>query len=294
MLSNHESFIHELSLNQILEIIKYGQWKTLSQTVTSADTNDNSLRVPDESWPQDENTAGVNAFRDIHFDKSVKRVLDVGGGKFDCNRDYLKTTRNITLFVWDPFNRSSQHNLQIEHEMAENTADAATSMSVLNVISEISARLAHIVTVWKSLTVNGKAYFKIWPGEDIFKGTYLPSSTSKSYQANAFCDRFIREIQLVFGIDFVTINKNIPNLIIAIKKSNSHPTLEEITRIQKLSQDEMKILTGQKEKSMRRIYHLEFSIALTNFSLFKKVVKLKLDEQRRPYNKLLQLRGAQD
>lgn len=280
MLSSHDAFIHELSPEQIFAILKDGQWKTLSQTVTSAETNDNSLRVPDEDWPQDENTAGVNAFHDITFDKDVKSVLDVGGGKFDFNRDYLKNTRNVTLHVWDPYNRTSAHNSQTQQKVTEDKVDASTSMSVLNVIPEVDSRLAHIVTVWKSLNVNSKAYFKIWPGEGVFKGTYLPSSTSSSYQANSFMDRFLIEIQIVFGRNSITFDKNIPNLIIAIKQNDSTTSLEEIIKIQQLSRNFLKELKEKKSRSIVKINDLEFSIALTNFSLFKKVIRLKSHEQR--------------
>lgn len=288
MLTSHETFLHELNTAQILEILGNGQWKTSSQTITSAETNDNNLSTPDENWPQSENTAGVNAFHDIQFDKNVKRVLDVGGGKFDCNRDYLKTARNITLHVWDPYNRSTTHNLQVEHEIANSKVDAATSMSVLNVIPEVNVRLAHIVTVWKALNINGKAYFKIWPGEGILKGTYLPASTATSYQANAFFDRFIREIQIVFGINCVTIDKNIPNLIVATKKSDFHLSPKTIRRIKEISLNERKMLAKKQENSMDKIHRLEFSIAITNFCLFKKVIKAKNNDHQLN-NKTIQL-----
>lgn len=280
MLSSHETFVHELSPENIHWILNDGQWKILSQTITSAETNDSSLRDPDENWPKDENTAGVNAFHDISFDKSVKSALDVGGGKFDFNRDYLKNTRSITLHVWDPYNRPPSHNSQIQKMVEETKVDAATSMSVLNVIPEVDSRLAHIVTVWKSLNINGKAYFKIWPGEGIFKGTYLPSSTSNSYQANSFIDRFLFEIRIVFGINNVTADKLIPNLLIAVKRNDLTTSLDSVIKIQKQSRDYLKILKIKKADSIRKINNLEFSIALTNFSLFKKAIRLKTHEQR--------------
>lgn len=75
----------------------------------------------------DENTDGINAFADIKFDDGIKRILDVGGGKFACKVDYLRE-KNIQLLVWDPYNRSTEHNEIIRKQIIANRVDVATSI----------------------------------------------------------------------------------------------------------------------------------------------------------------------
>lgn len=41
---------------------------------------------------------------------SNQKVLDIGGGKFDNLKDYLKANFNIDLFIYDKYNRDQQQN----------------------------------------------------------------------------------------------------------------------------------------------------------------------------------------
>lgn len=176
-------------------------------------------------------------FADLKFDRAVKRILDVGGGKYDCCHDYMKS-RGIDLLVWDPYNRSRKHNIDIQSSVTLESVDAATSMAVLNVIPELEVRLAHICTLKAALAIAGVAYFKVWPGEGLLKGSYKPTVNSygcPGYQANAYADRFLREVQLVFGLNNAKLHETIPNLIIARKISNDSTSQAEIELIQKLS-----------------------------------------------------------
>lgn len=220
MRSYRDHYIHELTPGTILNILKKDAWKVPKQSITSAMTNNNDQNEPVTQWVC-QNTEGINAFYDIKFGQ-VKRILDVGGGKFDCNCNYMKHKRNIELLVWDPYNRSQSHNDRVQSQINSCRVGASTSMSVLNVIPEPEVRLAHINTLKASLIIGGKAYFKIWPGEKILQGTYLPTATDTHYQANAYADRFLREIEIVFGIGNVKLDNNIPNLIVAVKLTESH------------------------------------------------------------------------
>ena len=131
MHSHRDHYIHELTVKKILQVLEKGAWKAENQTITSAFTNDNDLIEPDAKWmAMGENTAGTNAFSDIKFDNDVKRILDVGGGRYDSNRNYMKRARNIDLLVWDPYNRSHTHNTRVQTEVIDHKVDAATSMSV--------------------------------------------------------------------------------------------------------------------------------------------------------------------
>jgi hypothetical protein len=274
MHSHQEHYIHELSPQTILEILKNDAWKTNNQSLNSAITNDNDLQEPDAGLlAQNENTAGVNAFSDITFDPGVKKVLDLGGGKYDQNQQYVKREMNIDLSVWDPYNRSISHNAGVKAEIIKENVDAATSMSVLNVIPDTESRLAHITTLKASLKLHGKAYFKIWPGEHLLRGTYLPAATDSTYQANAFADRFLREIEIVFGTGNVAIHRDIPNLIVAVKKTEAHSSLDAIRHIQNQSAAELVLLRKLKDNSIQQLSSNNNILQLfsRNLMFFKKM-----------------------
>lgn len=288
MQSTHDEFLHSIPAHEVLTILKEGQWQAYNDTVSSAITNTNDKTLSSNAIIEEvENTSGIDAFRDLIFDDDVQNVLDVGGGKYDCNRNYLKQERNINLLVWDPFNRSQVHNKTIELQVKKNKVDAAVSMSVLNVIPDIKSRLAHIVTVWSSLEKGGKAYFKIWPGEDFFRGTYLPIETESYYQANAFAERFIREIQVVFGFDNVKPDKNVGNLLVAVKSNNSLPLLSDVKFLQFLSKRDKSVIEKLKYSSYGAIFKFELGIMVKN-SIFSRTMNELYIEGNRHRNAHLQ------
>lgn len=285
MYSHQDHYIHELTVKTISNILENGAWKFDNQTITSAitDSIDKEEKDPDEKLVTiGENTNGIYAFSDITFDNEVKRILDVGGGKYDFNRNFLKRKKNIDLLIWDPYNRSSSHNKNVHAEVINNKVDAATSMSVLNVIPEPEVRLAHINTLKAALAIGGKAYFKIWSGKSPLQQSYLPSATESSYQANAYADRFLREIEIVFGIENVKMDKTIPNLIVAIKLTEDHTTQHDIIRIQKASEKELIFLTKVREKSISKLYSRDAILKLfsTNLSFFKKIEDEFIEQNR--------------
>jgi hypothetical protein len=245
----NEYFIHDLSPDSILKLLESDAWCGVSQRITSAETDNDDRPEPDEAAiAAGHNTAGVDAFADLQFGDNVTRMLDVGGGKFDVCRNYMKA-RGVELLVYDPYNRSSAHNESVKLLVVKDKVPAATSMSVLNVVAEPEARLAHICILKDALTTGGTAYFKIWPGQEALKGSYLSTVNSyghPGYQANAYADRFLREVQLVFGLDHVKLHESIPNLIVAKKTNASVTTLEEIKRIQLLAKQDAWFLAKAK------------------------------------------------
>lgn len=278
-----DQFIHEYSAQSLLSILQNNAWQANGQSISSAITNQDNIDEPDAHYLAiGENASGPTAFSDFTFDSTVKKVLDIGGGRFDCNKHYLKKMYNIDLSIWDPFNRSKEHNDRIFALFSANKADAVTSMSVLNVIPELEARLAHLATLKDALTIGGKCYIKIWPGELPYKGSYIPTATDQAYQANAYADRFIREVELVFGLGNVFLNKHIANFIIAIKQSDKLTSIQSIEEIQIKSKQDVARLSALKDKALKKI-HSQISIMSlfrNNLSLFNQAEKTHLEQNR--------------
>jgi hypothetical protein len=128
----------------------------------------------------------------------------------------------------------------------ENKVEAVSSMSVLNVIPEVAVRLMHLVTLKTALMHNGKAYIKIWPGEGEYKGTSVPTLEGENYQANAKAERFLREVELVFGTGNAKIHNTIPNLIIAENNTIEKVAMKEIKLIQKQEEQDTKFRVSSK------------------------------------------------
>lgn len=248
---SNEYFIHDLSTEEITDLLQSSAWSAEQQVITSAETNNDCCPEPNlKNIAAGENTCGVDAFVDLEFGANVKRVLDVGGGQFDVSRNYMQK-RGIDLLVYDPYNRTQEHNEKIKWMVANQKVAAATSMSVLNVVAEPEARLAHICTMKDALQINGMAYFKIWPGEGVLKGCYKPTTNSyghPGYQANAYADRFLREVQLVFGVEHAMLHATTPNLIIAKKISNELISKNEIECIQRLSKSDAWYVQRQRSR----------------------------------------------
>lgn len=291
MHAHDDQTLHTLTAEKIYAILQYDAWRVPKQALTSAATNDNTHNEPDLTALEcGENTEGINAFADIIFAKKVKNILDIGGGQFDVNADYMQRVKNIRLLVWDPYNRPASHNQNVKKFAYKNQIDAATSMSVLNVIQEQESRLAHINTLKAALSLQGKAYFKVWSGHGALKESYFPTTSTSSYQANANADRFFREIEIVFGRGNVAIDKTIPNLIIAIKKRDAHTTLQEIEAIQNQSAKERPYFLKMQHDSLRKIYSKDNIVKLfsANLTLFKSIETAYAESHRHDNERLQQ------
>ena len=271
MQSHRDQSICELSSLKIFSLLQYSAFQIHNQKITSAETNNNENINPDvQKFECGGNTEGINAFLDLPLNKNVKRIIDVGGGRFDANKDYMKLHKQIELLVWDPFNRKKLHNAKIENSVLDKKADSATSMSVLNVIPNPEDRLAHLVTLKAAIVVDGKAFIKIWPGEGVLKGSYLPSGTASKYQANAYSDRFLSEVEIVFGRGNAKLHPTIKNLIVATKKTEHCLLLDDIEGIQSKQEAELEILREIRAHSVRQIYVKENILKMfkLSFSMF--------------------------
>lgn len=153
----------------------------IGQEFTSANTSINSSKLP-------------AVFNMVNFEPGTIN-LDYGGGKFDNVADYLSQYDVINL-VYDPYNRTSDHNKKVLSLVRENGgADTVTCSNVLNVIKEPEVRLNVISNIKKVLKSGGTAYFTVYIGDKSGEGKV----TKSGYQLNRDTKDYIPEIEEIFG-----------------------------------------------------------------------------------------------
>ena len=183
-----------------------GLWEYPEQSITSADTSINVSKLPQGYTKLIKN----NTF------KKGDVVLDIGGGRFDNAVDTLKE-KDVTVKVYDPFNRSLEHNRAVVETVRDGQADKVVSFNTLNVIPEEANRLKVIEQAHNALKENGEAFFTVY-GDPKKKA----GATVKGYQAHLPLKDYVSSVKEVFGEDSVTSSGGI---IKAIKTSNDIPKL---------------------------------------------------------------------
>lgn len=152
----------------------------IDQEFTSENTSINSTKLP-------------AVFKMVNFEPGTVN-LDYGGGRFDNVADYL-TQYDVINLVYDPFNRSAEHNKDVIRLVKEHGgADTATCSNVLNVIKEQEVRLNVLENIKKLLRSGGTVYITVYEGTG--KGNEGP--TKSGYQLNRKTADYVEEIQMVF------------------------------------------------------------------------------------------------
>jgi len=206
------------SLSEVLPIFR-SQTKVLSvspQSTSSMQEDDFSAigNVQKFSMLENgsvDNSEGFGAFTDLGLEMMPARTrnIDIGGGKYDDNIDFLRKSYQINSAVYDPFARNSIHN---QHVLSSCPFDMATSISVLNVIKESADRYAHIKLMRDSIRIGGIAFFKIYIGDK----SNIPKMAGYFWNNNWPVSRYLGSIEEVFGKQNVTFIPD-KNLIIAKK-----------------------------------------------------------------------------
>ena len=151
------------------------------QEYTSANTSINSSKLP-------------AIFKLVNLSPNTIN-LDFGGGRFDNASEYL-ATKDVTNLIYDPYNRSSEHNKNVLDTIRKNNgADTATCSNVLNVIKEENARHTVIQNIYNLLKSNGTAYFTVYEGT----GKGNEGATKSGYQLNRKTVDYVDEIKEVFS-----------------------------------------------------------------------------------------------
>lgn len=140
----------------------------------------------------------------LHGWKEGTVNLDIGGGRtfmVDGVDVHKFTTalraRNIRNLVFDPFNRTFEHNSAVSQEVKKNGADTVTVNNVLNVISDVTNRYRVIKQAYAALKTGPEnhAYFLIYEGDKSGQGK---DKGQGRYQNNMKTVDYISEIHTLF------------------------------------------------------------------------------------------------
>ncbi len=149
--------------------------------------------------------------------------IDYGGGKFDNAVEAL-AEQGVTLHVYDPYNRSQQHNrAAIQALRANGGADFAINSNVLNVIKEPEARLNVLENIKKITKPGAPIYITVYEGS----GKGNEGVTKSGYQLNRKTADYLDEIKEVFpdakrkGKLIIATNSGSANSSTTIKASST-------------------------------------------------------------------------
>lgn len=158
---------------------------------------DDELEHPDQEYDSAATSINSNKlpaiYKLVNFEPG-KVYLDFGGGKFD-NGVYYVRDLGATLLVYDPYNRSDEHNKEVLRVIRENGgADATLNSNVLNVIKEPGARLGVLKNIKKLTKSGGDIYITVYEGTG--KGNEGP--TKAGYQLNRKTQGYMDEVRQIF------------------------------------------------------------------------------------------------
>lgn len=171
----------------------------MKRYIASEEVLDEEYDLPAEEQEYTSEKTSINStklpaiFHLVNFPKGTLN-LDYGGGKFDNAAEYL-AEQGATNLVYDPYNRSTEHNRSVVKEIKDaGGADTATLSNVLNVIQEESVRLMCLRNIRRLLKQNGTLYVTVYEGS----GTGEGKPTKSGYQRNMKTADYLDEIQQVF------------------------------------------------------------------------------------------------
>lgn len=121
--------------------------------------------------------------------------LDLGGGRYDILTEKLHDEHSVTNLIYDPFNRSEEHNKQILQSLEEEKADTVTISNVLNVVQEIDERINIIKNAHNYLKDGGSAFITVYEGN---KSNIGKETKKDQFQLNKPMQDYIEEVSQVF------------------------------------------------------------------------------------------------
>ena len=116
--------------------------------------------------------------------------VDIGGGRFDKASQELSKSF-VTNLVYDPYNRSQEHNDTVLLKLQERGADTATVANVLCVIAEDHLRAGVVALASKLAPI---AFFSIYEGNR----SGIGGPTRDGWQENRALVTYVKEIAPFF------------------------------------------------------------------------------------------------
>lgn len=150
------------------------------QEKTSAATSINSSKLP-------------AVFSKVQFEAGTKN-LDIGGGKFDNATEYL-ATKGVTNYIYDPYNRSAEHNQAVAKATENGQSDTVTISNVLNVIDTIAGRKQVLENAVDAVKPDGTVYITVYEGN----GSGVARTTgADQFQLNRRLKDYLPEVEAYF------------------------------------------------------------------------------------------------
>ena len=164
---------------------------------TDLEEDDDDLPMVDQEYDSAATSINSNKlpaiYKMVNFNEGDV-IVDFGGGKFDNAVEYIRD-KGATLCVYDPYNRSAEHNREVLRILRENGgADAAVNSNVLNVIKEPEARKNVLQNIARITKPGAPIYITVYEG----RGDGQEGPTKSGYQLNRKTADYLEEIQEVF------------------------------------------------------------------------------------------------
>ena len=154
-----------------------------NQAITSAETSLNQVPA---------------AFKKIEWEPGQFN-FDYGGGKYDKATEWLLEEKQVVNCVYDPFNRSEEHNEKVLTQAGY--FESFTCCNVLNVIAEDLARDNVIRDLWYLSKYGEKPVFiSVYEGDRTGKGR----KTTKGWQNHRPLKSYLAEVQEYFPEAFIS------------------------------------------------------------------------------------------
>ena len=193
---------------KVLPPVSNSIWSYPKQMYDSAATSINASK----------NAKGYNTLKERGDIKDKDLIVDIGGGRFN-NLVEDAAEQGATVKVYDPFNRTPEHNAKVVDTISNGKSDMAMSHNVLNVIKEDTNISDVIKQAENAVKPGGKAHFSVYEGDskDRLKGA---RQTSKGWQRFQTTDEYVPFVENVFGPENVVLKDKIITATKPIKNFN--------------------------------------------------------------------------
>ena len=169
--------------------VRYALDMSRRQEKTSAATSINSAKLPVLYGKVEFKTGTVN--------------LDIGGGRFDNVTQFL-ATKGVRNYIYDPYNRSAEHNAAVARVTQEGQSDTVTISNVLNVIDSLDGRRQVLENAVDAVKPDGTVYITVYEGD----ASGVARSTGKDqFQLNRKTADYVAEVREYF--DDVTVKNKV-------------------------------------------------------------------------------------